>query len=108
MDDRIIQLTEDNYEKEVFQSSAPIVIDFYADWCGPCKMMEPVFAEAADSYAGRVRFARIDVGEQKKLAISNKVLNIPTMLFFKDGEQVDRVMGALDETQLKARLDALL
>ncbi|MDR3294523.1 MAG: thioredoxin [Clostridiales Family XIII bacterium] len=108
MSDGIIFLTEDNYEQEVLQTPEPIVIDFYADWCGPCKAMAPAFDEAALNYGGKVRFAKINVDEQKKLAISNKVMSIPTLLFFKNGEQADRVSGALDATQLAGRLDALL
>jgi thioredoxin 1 len=108
MNENIIMLTEDNYETEVLQSSLPVVIDFYADWCNPCKMMAPVFDEAAVEYDGRVRFAKINVDESKKLAIKAKVLSIPTLLFFKGGEQVDRVTGALDTVQLRGRIDALL
>jgi thioredoxin 1 len=92
----------------VLQTSVPIVIDFYADWCNPCKMMAPAFDEVAAEYGDRVRFAKINVDESKKLAIKSKVLSIPTLLFFKGGEQVDRVNGALDAVQLKGRLDALL
>jgi thioredoxin 1 len=108
MNENIIMLTEENYEKEVAQSSSPIVIDFYADWCNPCKMMAPVFDEAAAEYEGKVRFAKINGYESKKLAIKSKVLSIPTLLFFKGGEQVDRVTGALDAVQLRGRIDALL
>ncbi|MDR2770638.1 MAG: thioredoxin [Clostridiales Family XIII bacterium] len=108
MNEEIIVLTEENYDAEVLQTPAPIVIDFYADWCNPCKLMAPAFDEAAAEYAGRVRFAKINVDESKKLAIKSKVLSIPTLLFFKDGEQVDRVTGPLDAVQLKGRLEALL
>ncbi|MDR1573957.1 MAG: thioredoxin [Clostridiales Family XIII bacterium] len=108
MNEKIIMLTEENYEKEVLQTATPIVIDFYADWCGPCKMMAPVFDEAVDAYDGKARFAKINVDESKKLAIQSKVLSIPTLLFFKNGEQVDRVTGAIDAAQLKGRIDALL
>ncbi|MDR2295582.1 MAG: thioredoxin [Clostridiales Family XIII bacterium] len=108
MNAQILILTEENYEKEVLQTPTPIVIDFYADWCNPCKMMAPAFDEAAAEYGDRVRFAKINVDESKKLAIRAKVLSIPTLLFFKDGEQADRVTGPLDAVQLKGRLDALL
>jgi thioredoxin 1 len=108
MNEKIIKLTEENYEKEVLQTAEPIVIDFYADWCGPCKMMAPAFDAAADAYDGKARFAKINVDESKKLAIKSKVLSIPTLLFFKNGEEVDRVTGAIDTVQLKGRIDALL
>jgi thioredoxin 1 len=108
MNEKIIMLTEENYEKEVLQTAEPIVIDFYADWCGPCKMMAPAFDEAAAAFEGKARFAKINVDESKKLAIQSKVLSIPTLLFFKNGEQVDRVTGAIDAVQLKGRIEALL
>jgi thioredoxin 1 len=108
MGNNIIMLTEENYEEEVIGTPGLIVIDFYADWCGPCKQMAPAFDEAALEYAGRARFAKINVDESKKLAIRAKVLSIPTLLFFRDGEQADRVSGALDPVQLKGRIDALL
>jgi thioredoxin 1 len=108
MNAQILILTEENYEKEVLQTPTPIVIDFYADWCNPCKMMAPAFEEVAAEYGDRVRFAKINVDESKKLAIKSKVLSIPTLLFFKGGEPVDRVTGPLDAVQLKGRLDALL
>jgi thioredoxin 1 len=108
MNENIIMLTEENYEEEVLKNPKPIVIDFYADWCKPCTLMAPAFDEAALEYDGRVRFAKINVDESKKLAIRSKVLSIPTLLFFKDGEQTDRVSGPLDAVQLKGRIDALL
>jgi thioredoxin 1 len=108
MDDKILRVTEENFEAEVLNSQEPVAIDFYADWCGPCKVMAPVFDSVSREYEGRVRFAKINVDEQKKLAISHKVMSIPTLLFYKNGEQADRVTGAVDATQLKGRLDALL
>ena len=104
----ILILTEENYEKEVLQTPALIVIDFYADWCVPCKTMAPVFEDAAAEYQGKARFAKINVDQNKQLAIKNKVLGIPTLIFFKGGEPVERVSGAIDASQLKIRLDALL
>jgi thioredoxin 1 len=108
MSENIIILTEENYEKEVKGTPGITVIDFYADWCMPCKLMAPAFAEAALEYEGRARFAKINVDEYKKLAIKNKVLGMPTLLFFKDGEEADRVSGPLDAVQLKGRIDALI
>jgi thioredoxin 1 len=101
----IIILTEDNYENEIANGS--VVIDFYADWCGPCKMMSPIFDEASNTYEGKVKFAKINIDEQRKLAVSNKVMSIPTLLFFKDGEQKDRVTGLINKETLTQKLDAL-
>ncbi|MDR2156343.1 MAG: thioredoxin [Clostridiales Family XIII bacterium] len=102
----IIVLTEDNYEREIADGAT--VIDFYADWCGPCKMMSPIFDEAAETYAGKIKFAKINIDEQRKLAVSNKVMSIPTLLFFKDGAQADRVTGVIDKALLTQKLDAIV
>lgn len=108
MSELIKKLTDENYEQEVLNAASPVVIDFYADWCGPCQMMGPVFDELAKEYEGKVQFAKVNIDEQRKLAMSNKVMSIPTLLFFKDGKQVDRVTGALDKVQLEGKVETLL
>jgi thioredoxin 1 len=109
MSDNIIVLTEENYDEEVLGKPGLIVIDFYSDSCTPCKLMEPAFAEVALKYEGLARFAKINVYDSMKLALKNKVMGMPTLLFFKDGEEADRVStGPLDAIQLKGRVDALI
>ena len=102
----IIVLNESNYE-EMTQSGVAVV-DFYADWCGPCKMMAPMFDEARAAYEGRAVLAKINVDENKGIAIENKIMSIPTLLFFKDGQVVDRVSGVIDKDTLFGKIDALL
>lgn len=102
----IKMLTEGNFAEET--GSGAYAIDFYADWCGPCKMMGPVFEEAASAYDGKVKFGKINIDEQRNLAMEHKVMSIPTLLFFKDGQVNDRVTGVIDATALKEKLDALL
>lgn len=102
----IKMLTDENFETET--SSGAYAIDFYADWCGPCKMMGPIFEEASVNYEGKINFAKINIDEQRKLAMTHKVMSIPTLLFMKDGAVVDRVTGVVDATALKEKLDALL
>ena len=99
-------LTEENFDTET--ASGTYAIDFYADWCGPCKMMAPVFDEASETYDGKVKFGKINIDEQRKLAMTHKVMSIPTLLFIKDGEVKDRVTGVIDATALKEKLDALI
>ena len=99
-------LTKDNFKSETENGS--YAIDFFADWCGPCKMMGPVFEEAASSYDGKIKFGKINIDEQRDLAMEFKVMSIPTLLFFKDGEVKDRVTGVIDATTLKGKLDDLL
>jgi thioredoxin 1 len=99
-------LTSDTYADTI--ASGAVVVDFYADWCGPCKMMAPSFAEAANDYEGKVAFAKINIDENRDVAMSNQVMSIPTIIFFKDGEVKDRVTGAIDKGTLKNHVDALL
>jgi len=91
-----------------FIASGVVVVDFYADWCGPCKMFAPVFEEAVAEYAGRASFAKVNVDENKDLSVENKIMGIPTLIFYKDGEIADRVSGVLDKGKLYSKIDALL
>jgi thioredoxin 1 len=99
-------LTNDTYA-EVTGSGA-VVVDFYADWCGPCKMMAPIFVEVADEYDGKVTFCKLNIDENRETAMANQVMSIPTLLFFKDGEVKDRVTGAIDKATLTGHVDSLL
>lgn len=99
-------LTTETYEECI--SSGVVVIDFYADWCQPCKMMAPVFEETAIEYSGKVTFAKLNIDENRQTALENKVMSIPTLLFFKDGVQVDRVTGMMDKATLVKKVEAAL
>jgi thioredoxin 1 len=102
----IVTLTADNFSSET--ADGAYAIDFYADWCGPCKAIGPVFDDASKSYDGKIKFGKINIDEQRNLAIENKVVSIPTLFFMKDGQITDRVTGVIDSTALKEKLDALL
>ena len=99
-------LTTETYAEEI--ANGVVVVDFYADWCGPCKMMAPVFEETALEYSGKVTFAKLNIDENRQIALANKVMSIPTLLFFKDGEQVDRVVGMIDKPTLVQKLENAL
>ena len=88
--------------------SGVVVVDFYADWCAPCKMMAPIFEEAKEAYAGRAVFAKINIDENRGIAMDNRVMSIPTLFFFKDGQIADRVSGVIDKATLYGKIDALL
>ena len=102
----MIFLDSSNYDE--ITSNGVVVVDFYADWCGPCKMMAPVFDQAEADYEGRAVMAKIDVDNNREIAIKNKILGVPTMIFFKDGQIVDRVSGVLDKGALYSKIDSLL
>lgn len=101
------RLGEADFDAEI-KGSLPVVVDFFADWCGPCKMMGPIFEATAPKYEGKIKFAKVNVDEQRKLAIAYKVMSIPTFVFFKDGKEVARHTGGMDEATLQNKLEALL
>ena len=102
----IIILNELNYSEET--SKGIVIVDFYADWCAPCKRMAPIFEEAREAYEGRVVFAKLDIDASKPLAVSNRVLGVPTLIFYKNGEIVDRVTGVIEKSVLYEKIDAVL
>ena len=99
-------LDSSNYEE--FIASGVVVVDFFADWCGPCKMMGPILEQAQIDYEGKAIIAKVNVDENKDLAVQNKIMGIPTLFFFKDGKVVDRTSGVLDKGALYTKIDSLL
>ena len=101
-------VTDDTFEAEVIQSEKLVIVDFWATWCGPCKMVEPSLEEIASEYADRVKVARLDVDANNGTAGRYGIMSIPSLLFFRNGEEVDRVIGAVPKSHLTARLDKVL
>lgn len=108
MSENITYLTEENYESEALNSSIPVLVDFYADWCGPCQALGPVLETLAGKYEGKVKICKLNIDDSRKLAISNKVMSIPTLFFIKDGEIQERITGAPAQPVLEEKLDALI
>lgn len=88
-----VHITDQNFEEQVLQSNKPVVVDFYAEWCGPCKMAAPIVEELADQYADSVVIGKLDVDESQQVASQYGVMSIPTMIVFKDGKEVNRKVG---------------
>ena len=101
-------VTDQNFDKEVLQSKVPVLVDFYADWCGPCKMIAPLVEELADEYKDKAKVVKLNVDESMDSAQKYGVMSIPTLIFFKDGKEVDRVTGALPKDSMAEKLEALV
>jgi len=106
-DSATVHLTEQNFDEALAANQGLMMVDFWAEWCGPCRAIAPVLEELARASAGRVRLAKVNVDENPGLAARHGVRSIPTILFVKDGKVVDQVIGAVPRTQLQKKLDAL-
>ena len=103
-----ITITDDNFEVEVAKSDKPVLIDFWATWCGPCRMIAPIVEELAVEYDGRVKIGKVDVDENQQIAIKFGVRSIPTILIFKDGKLKDTIIGAVPKNQIVSKLNAAI
>ena len=101
----MLTLTGENFRKEVLESPVPILVDFWAEWCGPCKMIAPILDELAQEYAGRVRIGKVDIDQHQDLAAQYGISAIPTLLLFQAGQVVDQLRGLRSKRDLKASLD---
>ncbi len=102
------KFTESNFEAEVLKSDIPVLVDFYADWCGPCKMMMPVVDKLAHTYEGKIKVGKINADEEGDLAGRYGIMSIPSFLIFKNGEVVETLTGAMSGETLAAKLDSVL
>jgi thioredoxin 1 len=100
-----IDVTDSNFDEEVIKADTPVLVDFWADWCAPCKMIAPIVEELAGEFDGRIKFAKLDVDSNPKSPSSYGIRGIPTMLIFNQGEPVDQVVGAVPKSALKKRLE---
>ena len=102
------KFTAENFSKEVLESEVPVLVDFYADWCGPCKMMGPVVEKLAEKYEGKAKIGKVNVDEQQSLAAKFGIMSIPSFVFVKDGKAVDLAMGAMPPEALERKLNCIL
>ena len=103
-----ITITDDSFQSEVVESSIPVLVDFWAVWCGPCRMVAPIVEELAVEYEGRVKVGKVDVDSEQKIAADYGIRSIPTLFIFKNGELADQIVGAVPKKQLVEKLEAVL
>jgi thioredoxin 1 len=108
MAEGIVDVTTSTWDKEITQSQGIVMVDFWAVWCGPCRMIAPSVEELAKEYSGKIKVAKLNTDDNPDVASRFKIMGIPTVIFFKDGQKVDQIVGAVPKPQLKAKIDSLL
>jgi thioredoxin 1 len=108
MSDNIVQISDASFDQDVLKASGPVLVDFWAEWCGPCKMIAPVLEELAQEYNGKLTIAKLNIDSNIETAPKYGVRGIPTLIIFKDGEVAGTKVGALSRTQLAAFIDSVI
>lgn len=101
-----VELTDSNFADEVESADSPVLVDFWAEWCGPCRMVGPIVEELAGEYEGKAKIGKVNVDNNPEVSVKYGIRSIPALLIFKDGEVVDQIIGAVPKTQIKNQLDA--
>ena len=100
-----IALTDENFKKEILDSKLPCLVDFWAEWCGPCRRVGPVVEEVAKEFEGKIKVGKLNVSESGKTTSSYGVMSIPTLMFFKDGQVIEQIVGAVTKAELKSKVE---
>jgi thioredoxin 1 len=104
----LLTLNDDNFQTDVLQSDVPVLVDFYAEWCGPCKQLAPVIEEIARSFGGRIKVGKVDVDQAQKTAMQYGIMGVPTVMIFKGGKAVDQIVGRVPKETLEDKINRAL
>ncbi len=103
-----VNVTSQSWDQEVLNSSTPVMVDFWAAWCGPCKMIAPTIEELAEEYNGQMKVCKLNTDDSPDIASQHQIMGIPSLLFFKEGKVIDKIVGAASKKQFKEKIDAIL
>ena len=108
MGENVLKVTDSNFDSEVSKSAIPVLVDFWAEWCGPCRLVGPILEELAPAYKGKLKIGKLNVDESQDTPAKFGVMNIPTMIVFKGGKETERIVGAMSKSELQKKLDRAL
>ena len=104
---KVIEVTDKNFEEEVLKSDIPVEVDFWAPWCGPCRMVSPIYDKLSEKYDGKFKFCKLNVDESQQMAVKYQVMSIPLQIYFGNGQKVDEILGAVPEKVIRAKVEEI-